>query len=104
MYVLVGGSKYDLVDSISFYDRFKGLMFTRNFDFCMRFRRCNSIHTFFMYTCIDVVMTDKDDNVLYIFKCVRPWRFILPKKNVYNVYEFPSGSIKNNIKKVRVFD
>ena len=102
MYVLIGKKKFELIDCISFYSRFRGLMFTRSFDYCMRFKKCNSIHTFFMSTIIDVIMTDKDDNVLYIFKDVKPWRVILPKRDVYNVYELPSGSIKNNIKKVKV--
>lgn len=104
MYVLIDKKKYSLIDCVSFYDRFKGLMFTRDFDYCMRFSHCNSIHTFFMSVCIDVVMTDKDNNVLYVFKNVSPFRVILPKKNVFNVYELPSGSVKNNIKKVKVCD
>ena len=54
-----------------------------------------------MKTNIDVVMTDKDDNVLFIFKDVKPWRIIFPKKGVYSTYEFPSGSI-GNIKKLKV--
>ena len=102
MYVFVGRKKYNLVDCDTFYSRFKGLMFTRDFDFCMRFGNCNSIHTFFMETSIDVIMTDRDNNVLYVFKCVKPWRVILPKKNVCNVYELPGGSITNNVKKVRI--
>jgi len=102
MNVLVGRKKFNLIDCTDFYSRFKGLMFTKDFDYCMRFSKCNSIHTFFMYAHIDVVMTDKDDNVLYIFKDVKPNRVILPKKGVYNIYEFPAGSIKNNIKKVKV--
>lgn len=104
MKVLIDKKKYSLVDCISFSERFKGLMFVKNFDYCMRFSKCNSIHTFFMSTNIDVVMTDKDDNVLFIFKNVKPWRVILPKKDVYNTYELPSGSIKTNIKKVKVCD
>ena len=104
MYVLIGRKKYDLVDCVDFYSRFQGLMFTKSFDYCMRFGRCRSIHTFFMKTNIDVIMTDKDDNVLYIFKCVKPWKVILPKKGVYNTYELPGGSIKTNIKKVKVCD
>ena len=104
MYVLIGKKKYDLINCDTFYSRFKGLMFTKCFDYCMRFNKCNSIHTFFMSTDIDVVMTDRDDKVLYVFKCVKPWRIILPKKNVYNVYELPSGSITTNIKKVKVGD
>lgn len=103
MYVLIKNKKYDLVDCISFHDRFKGLMFTNDFDYCMRFSKCNSIHTFFMKTSIDVVMTDKDDNVLYVFKSVKPWRVILPRKGVYSTYEFPGGSI-DNIKKIKVCD
>lgn len=102
MQILVGKKKYDLIDCVDFYSRFKGLMFTNQFDYCMRFGKCNSIHTFFMRTNIDVVMTDKDDNVLFIFRDVKPYRIILPKKGVKNVYEFPSGSIKNDIKKVKV--
>ena len=102
MKVLIDKKKYSLVDCISFSERFKGLMFVKNFDYCMRFGKCNSIHTFFMSTNIDVVMTDKDDNVLYVFKNVKPWRVILPKKNVCNVYVLPSGSITTNIKKVKI--
>lgn len=102
MHVLVGRKKFNLIDCVDFYSRFKGLMFTKDFDYCMRFSKCNSIHTFFMYTDIDVVMTDKNDNVLFIFRNVKPYRVILPKKGVYSVYEFPGGSIKNNVKKVKV--
>ena len=79
-------------------------MFTRIFFYCMRFNHCNSIHTFFMYTPIDVVMTDKENNVLFVFRNLKPNRIILPKKGVYSVYEFPCGSIRNNIKKVKVCD
>ena len=102
MHITIGKKKYNLIDCVDFYSRFKGLMFTKDFDYCMRFSKCNSIHTFFMYTNIDVVMTDKDDNVLFIFKDVKPYRVILPKKGVYSVYELPSGSIKKDIKKVKV--
>ena len=102
MHVLIGRKKYDLVNCVSFYSRFRGLMFTNQFDYCMKFEKCNSIHTFFMCTSIDVVMTDKDDNVLFVFKDVKPWRVILPKKGVYNVYELPGGSINSNVKKVKV--
>lgn len=102
MYVVIGRKKYNLVNCDTFHSRFMGLMFIKSFDYCMKFEKCNSIHTFFMNTNIDVIMTDRDNNVLFTFKNVRPWKVILPKKNVYNVYELPSGSIKTNIKKVSV--
>ena len=77
MHVIIDKTKFNLIDCVSFSSRFMGLMFTRDFDYCMRFRKCNSIHTFFMKTNIDVVMTDKDDNVLYVFvhNCVQNYCF-----------------------------
>lgn len=73
----------------NFFDRFKGFMFKKNIDKCLCFPKCNSIHTFFMIKPIDVIMTDKDYNILYIYKNFKPFKLILPKKNVYYTFEFP---------------
>ena len=102
MHVVIGKKKFELVDCESFQSRLMGLMFVKDFDYCMRFKNCSSIHTFFMKINIDVIMTDKDNNVLFTFKDLKPWKVILPKAGVYNVYELPSGSIKSDIKKVKV--
>ena len=32
------------------------------------FPKCNSIHTFFMFQNIDIIMTDKENNILYTYK------------------------------------
>lgn len=79
-----------------FYNRFIGLMFKKNIDYCLCFPKCNSIHTFFMLESIDVIMTDKDNNILYTYKNLKPWKVILPKKNVYYTYEFPNNYIEKN--------
>ena len=79
-----------------FYNRFIGLMFKKNIDYCLCFPKCNSIHTFFMLESIDVIMTDKDNNILYTYKNLKPWRVILPKRNVYYTYEFPNNYIEKN--------
>jgi hypothetical protein len=42
---------------------------------------------------IDVYMTDKDYNILYIKKNMKPWRIILPKKGVYYTFEFPINKV-----------
>ena len=70
------------------FDKLKGLMFKKNFNYGVRLRS-NGIHTFFMKKCIDVYLTDKDHKVLYIYKNLKPNRIILPKKNVFYTYEFP---------------
>lgn len=79
-----------------FYNRFIGLMFKKNIDYCLCFPKCNSIHTFFMLESIDVIMTDKDNNILYTYKNLKPWKVILPKRNVYYTYEFPNNYIEKN--------
>ena len=77
----------------NFFNRFKGFMFTKNINYGLCFPKCNSIHTIFMFKPIDVIMTDKDYKVLYIFKNVKPYRIILPKKNVYYTFEFPINKL-----------
>lgn len=71
-------------------------MFIRKkLDFGVCFPNCNSIHTFFMFQSIDVVMTDINNKILYIYQNFKPWKIILPKKNVYYTYELPLGSTHN---------
>ena len=81
----------------NFFNRLIGLMFKKDFDYCLCFPRCKSIHTFFMKTKIDVIMTDKNYKVLHIFKNVQPNKIILPKKNVYYTFELKPNIINFNI-------
>lgn len=81
-----------------FKDRLFGIMFKRRkIDICYYFPNCNSIHTFFCFQNIDLIMTDKNNNILYEYINLKPWRIILPKKYVKNVYEFPSNTNKKEI-------
>lgn len=79
-----------------FKDRFLGLMFKKSFNYGLLFPGCSSIHTFFMRQKIDVFMTDKNGKVLYTYKSLKPYKIILPKKNVYYTFEFPEGKINQN--------
>ena len=73
-------------------------MFKKNINYGLCFPRCNSIHTFFMQKPIDVIMTDKNYNILYIYKVLKPNKIILPKKNVYYTFEFPIKKFDFTIK------
>lgn len=84
--------KYD-----TFFKKLKGFMFKKNIDYAIYFNKVNSIHTFFMKECIDVIMTDKNFKILYIFKSVKPNKIILPKKGVYYTFELPPSKLKFNI-------
>lgn len=82
----------------NFKDRLLGLMFKKEkLDYGLCFPKCNSIHTFFMKQNIDVFMADKNNKVIYIKKNLKPWKLILPKKNVYYSYEFSTGIIDYKI-------
>ena len=52
---------------------------------------------------IDIVITDKFNNNLYILKII-PKNKIIFKKNAYYIYEFPNNFIASNIKKIKIKD
>ena len=79
----------ELVECKSFFSRFKGFMMCKKIDHALLFRKCNSIHTFFMVSNIDVVLCDRNNVVLYFYKNVSPNKVIWPKKGVTSIYELP---------------
>lgn len=91
MKLLYNNKDIDLYECKSFFSRLKGFMFTRNIDKALLFDKCNSIHTFFMKENIDVIMCDKDNNILYFYRDLPKNKIILPKKGVRKVFETPSG-------------
>ena len=102
---IIKDKKYiDVKLCTNFFNRFKGFMFNKNINICLCFPRCNSIHTFFMLKPIDVVMTDKDFKVLYIFKNFKPYKIILPKKNVYYTFELPINTFKFKLNETIKFE
>lgn len=76
-----------------FKDRFLGFMFKKNIDYCLLFRNCKSIHTFFMLEEIDVIATDKNDNIIKKYKNLKPWRILIAPKNTKNIYELPKKTL-----------
>ncbi len=82
-----------IIEMKGFWKNFIGLMGKKNINYGIKLR-CNGIHTFFMKIPIDVVLTDKDNNVIKVYYNVVPNRIILPKKGVYYTYELPVGYIK----------
>ena len=79
------------------FNRFMGFMFNKKINYGLCFPNCNSIHTFFMLDSIDVIMTDKNYNIMYIYKNLKPNKIILPKKNVYYTFELPKNMFEFKI-------
>ena len=84
----------------TFFSRFKGFMLQKNINYSLLFEHCNSIHTFFMYENIDVIMCDKNNIILFYYPNIKRNRIILPKKGVSKVFETPPNyfNIKINSK------
>ena len=64
-------------------------MLNKDIDHALLFRKCNSIHTFFMISNIDVFLCNEDNVILCYYKNLKPNRVILPKDKVTRVYEAP---------------
>lgn len=91
MKLIYQNKEINLTNCKSFYSRFKGFMGKKNINNALLFNKCNSIHTFFMKENIDVIMCDKNNKILYFYKDLKKNKIILPKKQVYKVYETPSN-------------
>lgn len=94
----IGGpmKNIEIIHLKSFKDKFLGLMGKKDIKYGVKIR-CNGIHTFFMKMPIDVVLTDKNNIIINIIYNVKPWKIILPKKNIYYTYEFPVNIISYKI-------
>ena len=87
----------------SFLSRLKGFMFKRNINYALLFEHCNSIHTFFMKENIDVIMCNKDNEILFYFPNIGKNKVILPKKDVSKVIELPCNYFNIKIKEKLFF-
>jgi uncharacterized membrane protein (UPF0127 family) len=54
-------------------------------------RPCNSIHTFFMSFCIDVVFLDRTYKVLKVVKNLKSWHVVMPVSSASSVLELKPG-------------
>ena len=79
----------ELVDCKSFFSRLIGFMFKKKIDYAILFNKCNSIHTFFMKSNIDVIMCNKENKILYYYNNLCKNKIIWPRKNVFKTIELP---------------
>ena len=94
MYLCYNNQKIELCCQDGFKNRLMGIMFKKDkLNKALYFKRCNSIHTFFCKQDIAVIMTYKDDRIIYFNNKVRPNKVII-KLKAYNTYELPVGYFK----------
>lgn len=96
MYLQVKKKKIKIIEPIGFWERFKGLKFVlQPIDYGMKFSHKKFVTTNFLCQKIDIVLTDKDDNILYMYENMKTEKYIFPKRKVYNVYFLPLNTVKD---------
>ena len=82
-----------IIDAKSFIKKLIGLSFKKNINYGMRFKT-HAIHTFFMLSPIDIIITDKNNIILEKINNFKRGK-ILIRKNAFYIYEMPIGFNKN---------
>jgi uncharacterized membrane protein (UPF0127 family) len=76
-----------------------GLMFSKdlgNKD-ALLIESCNSIHTFFMNYPIDVVFLSKNDEVIKVYRNLKPWRMTPMYFKASKVLELMGGTLHESV-------
>lgn len=103
MYLQVKRKKIKLIELTKFWDRFKGLKFVfEPLNYAIRFPKKKFVTTNFLCQKIDIVLTDKEDNILYMYENMKTEKYIFPKQKVYNVYFLPLNTVKNLTKNTKL--
>lgn len=96
MYLVIDKKKIKINPKKGFFGRLKGLMMVfKPIKEGILLEKCQSIHTFLMYQKIDVIMTDKNNKIIKLYKSLDTEKIIWPKKKVHRVFELPENSIQN---------
>lgn len=90
MYLKTKGKKIELKKLESFIARVKSLRFVLDkMDYGVMFPRKHGITTVFFCQRVDIVMTNKEMEVLYVYRNVNSEKYFLPRFRVYNILLLP---------------
>ncbi len=64
------------------------------------FKRCSSLHTFFMQFPIDIVFMDKNAKVLKLAAGVQPFKLVAAPLRAYYALELPHGALEASATRV----
>lgn len=96
MYIKINRKKIKIIEANTVWKYIKGLKFVfRPIDYGIRFSKKRIITTNFLCQKIDIINTDINNKVLYIYKAVGSERCFFLKASVYYTYFLPIGSASN---------
>ncbi len=93
IYVKIGSKKIKTEVLTSFKERIKGFRFQLEpIKTGLCYPKKKSINTYFLCQNIDIVITDKNHSILFIYQNIHSEKIILRKKKAYYIYELPAFS------------
>lgn len=87
--IKIKSKKLTIKEAKNIFQRFFGLMGKKEINNAIIFKKCNSVHTFFMKSPIDIIAINEDNEI--IFKAIN-----IPKNKIIKV--------KNPIKKTSIIE
>lgn len=91
MYIKVGKKKYDVIALNTLWLKFKSLKFyLEPIEDIYRLKK-KGISTYLFCQKIDIIMTDKDNKIIHIYKSFGTEKIIFPKRKVFYIYLAPLG-------------
>ncbi len=94
MEIIINNQKFNVDIANTFKKRLIGLMGKKDIQKGLFFPKTRSIHTFFMKDNIDIIMIDKNNNIIYYKKNFKKNKIII-KRKAYHTIELPKNSIHN---------
>lgn len=96
MYIKIKNKKIEIIEKNSFKERFIGLKFILEpIDYGLKYPNRNWFNTNFLCQNVDIVLTDENEIIQYMYENFKTEKTIFPKKNIKNIYILPLNSIKN---------
>ncbi len=89
MYLKINNKKVEIIEYTKFWEKFKSLKFNlKLLDYGIKICNKRGINTYFFCQNVDIIFTDKNDIIKYIYSDVCSERSIIKVKK-YNIYIFP---------------
>ena len=93
MKVKVGNKKLDVNLIYGFFQKFKSLKFVLTpIDEVYLFANCRHFNTYFFCQKVDIIMTDVNNQILYMYPKMKTEKRTGYKRKVHNTYVFPLNS------------
>ena len=94
-YIVNANKQIKIKTLTSFKDRIKGYRF---YLYPIKEGLCypkkKMINTYFVCQKLDIVVTDKENNILALYPSIKTEKFIRPRLKAYYIYLLPEGSTK----------